>query len=153
MTNKLESIIMNETKPIKFLLVEDDDAHAKLVYYAFKRAKIQNPIDRIKDGDDVLPYLRQEGEFEDKELPEVILLDLNIPGKNGLEVLRIIKEDEQLRKIPVVILTTSQSISDRDMAYTRYANSYLVKPVNAERFKKLIEEMNNYWAVWNVLPE
>ena len=141
---------MEYLQQVKFLLVEDDDAHASLIMYAFDENNIVNEVDRVINGNDVIKYLRKEGEYKDKSLPQIILLDLNIPGKDGLEVLREIKEDEELKHIPVVILTTSRSLSDRKNAYMKYANSYLVKPVDFDKFHQMIKEIGLYWSVWNI---
>jgi len=141
---------MEYLQQVKFLLVEDDDAHASLIMYAFDENNIVNEVDRVINGNDVIKYLRKEGEYKDKSLPQVILLDLNIPGKDGLEVLREIKEDEELKHIPVVILTTSRSLLDRKNAYMQYANSYLVKPVDFDKFHQMIKEIGMYWSIWNV---
>lgn len=141
---------MKNLQPVKFLLVEDDDAHASLIMYAFKDHKITNEIDRLINGNEVIKYLRKEGEYKDKTLPGVILLDLNIPGKDGIEVLDEIKKDKDLRHIPVVVLTTSRSLMDRQNAYKQYVNSYLVKPVDFDDFHEMIKEMGTYWSNWNV---
>ncbi len=148
-----KEIIMANSKPINFLLVEDDDAHAKLTTLVFKQMKIDNPIIRVKDGDEAIRYIRKEGEFANTETPGVILLDLNIPGKNGLDVFKTLKDDPKLRTIPVVILTTSRSLSDRQQSYLCYANSYVVKPVDAEKFKQMAREIGLYWGSVNVPPD
>lgn len=150
-TNKLEKHkTMELTQPVKFLLVEDDDSHAKLVIYAFNKNNIANEIDRINNGNDVMPYLKQEGKFKDRRLPGVILLDLNIPGMDGIDVLKTIKTSTEFKHIPIVILTTSKSLLDRQEAYSNYANSYLVKPVNFQNFHEMIKDLGLYWGLWNV---
>ena len=141
---------MEYLQQVKFLLVEDDDAHASLIMYAFNESNILNEVDRLVNGNDVMKYLKQEEKYKDKSLPHIILLDLNIPGKDGLEVLQEIKQDEELKHIPVVILTTSRSLSDRKNAYMKYANSYLVKPVDFDKFHQMIKEIGLYWSVWNI---
>ena len=147
---------MTEYKPIKqiqtVLLVEDDDSHAKLTILAFKRNNIINKIYRVKDGKTALNYVFKKGKYKNKETPGLILLDLNIPEKDGIEVLTEIKKDEKLRAIPIVILTTSNSFSDIQKAYLNYANSYLVKPINFEKFNKMVKDLGIYWSVWNVSP-
>lgn len=141
---------MELIQPVKFLLVEDDDSHAKLVIYAFNKNNISNEIDRISNGYEVMPYLKQEGEFKDKRLPGVILLDINIPGIDGIDVLKSIKTSNEFKHIPIVILTTSKSLSDRQQAYSNYVNSYLVKPVNFQKFHQMIKDLRLYWGLWNV---
>ncbi len=140
---------MNNDKSTLFLLVEDNDSHAKLIQIAMEENHVLNKIVRIKHGDDVMCYINKEGKFSDAQRPGVILLDLNIPGKNGLELLKILKSDKDTRDIPIVILTTSRSLSDRQEAYMQYANSYLVKPVNFDKFHRMIQDLNMYWSVWN----
>ena len=150
--NRKLHLTMELTQPVKFLLVEDDDSHAKLIMYAFNKNNIANEIDRISNGYEVMPYLKQEGEFKDKRLPGVILLDLNIPGIDGLNVLKSIKTSAEFQHIPIVILTTSKSLSDRQQAYSNYVNSYLVKPVNFQKFHQMIKDLGLYWGLWNVPP-
>jgi len=133
-----------------FLLVEDNDAHAKLTTLAFKRNNIYNTIDRVKDGKSALNYVFKKGKYKNKKTPGLILLDLNIPEKDGIEVLTEIKADKTARIIPIVILTTSNSFSDIQRAYLNYANSYLVKPINFEKFNKMVKDLGIYWSVWNV---
>jgi len=135
-----------------FLLVEDNDAHAKLTTLAFERNHIANKIDRVKDGKAALNYVFKKGKYKNKQTPGLILLDLNIPEKDGIEVLTEIKEDKKLRIIPIVILTTSNSFSDIQRAYLNYANSYLVKPINFEKFRKMVKDLGIYWGLWNVSP-
>ena len=144
---------MSETpKLIKYLLVEDDDDHAKIVTRTLRSERMANLIDRARDGVEALQYLKREGPFEKVILPDVVLLDLKLPKKDGLEVLEEIKADENLRMIPVVILSTSDAEIDKIRAYKNYVNSYLVKPLDAACFKKMIQELNFYWGIWNRSP-
>lgn len=140
---------MPEPRLVHFLLVEDDDDHAMLVTRSLQRSRVSNQVDRVSDGEAALSYLRQKGEFAGRQ-PDVVLLDLKLPKVDGHEVLRQIKEDPTLRQIPIVVLTTSQAEIDRARAYEHHANSYLVKPVNFERFQQMIEDLNLYWGVWNI---
>ena len=140
------------TKPIHFLLVEDDDDHAFLVERALNDNHVSNAVDRVADGEQALAYLRQQGEFADKALPDVILLDLKLPKVDGHEVLHELKDDAGLRTIPVVVLTTSQAESDKAKAYYNHANSYLTKPVDFEKFHQMIKDLKLYWCVWNQPP-
>lgn len=148
MDDKIDNVL-ESIDHTKFLLVEDDDSHSKLIHYAFHKQNLHSKIIRLSNGKDVLPYLRKEGRFSFAETPDVILLDLNIPEINGIEVLRTIKMDPKLKVIPVVILTTSRSLNDREQAYMNYANSYLVKPINYDNFRKMVRDLNEYWTVWN----
>lgn len=134
---------------IHFLLVEDDDRHAKLVIRCLDQHRIGNSVDRVADGEQALTYLRKQGEYAKARRPDVILLDLNLPKVDGLEVLKTIKADESLSLIPVVMLTTSQQESDRLKAYKLNVNSYVVKPVDFEKFLQMVSDCSFYWGVWN----
>ena len=140
---------MTQPRLVHFLLVEDDDDHATLIMRSLQRSRVSNQVDRVKDGEAALAYLKQQGEFAGRR-PDVVLLDLKLPRVDGHEVLRQIKEDESLRYIPFVVLPTSQPEVDRARAYEHHANSYLVKPVNFDRFQQMIEDLNLYWGVWNM---
>ena len=131
------------------LLVEDDDAHAMIAEKGFRRAKLHGTIDRVYDGVEAVAYVRQEGRFRNQPRPNVILLDLNLPQMDGHEVLRILKADDELRMIPVVVLTTSDAEQDRRKAYGLHANGYLVKPINFGNFRQMISAFTLYWGVWN----
>ena len=133
----------------ELLLVEDDDRHAKLVIRCLDQHRIGNSVDRVVDGEQALTYLRKQGEYAKARRPDVILLDLNLPKVDGLEVLKTIKADESLSLIPVVMLTTSQQESDRLKAYKLNVNSYVVKPVDFEKFLQMVSDCSFYWGVWN----
>jgi CheY-like chemotaxis protein len=134
---------------IVFLLVEDDHDHAVLVLRYIERTRIGNIVHRVKDGEEALAFLRREGSYIQAPRPDVILLDLKLPKYDGHEVLAQIKADPDLRRIPVVVLTTSAAEIDRLKAYDLDANSYLVKPINREEFSHMIEELGRYWGGWN----
>jgi CheY-like chemotaxis protein len=134
---------------VHFLLVEDDDDHAELIQMTFAESRIGNTFDRVSDGEEALAYLRREGAYADKPQPDVVLLDLKLPKVDGHEVLAQIKSDESLRRISVVVLTTSQSEADRAKAYYNHANSYLTKPVDFGGFQQMIKDLKLYWGVWN----
>lgn len=139
-------------KHISFLLVEDDEDHAQLVIRSLENNRVVNKIFHVKDGADALDFLFGQGKYEKRSLPDVILLDLKLPKVDGLEVLQRIKGDPHLKMIPVVILTTSSAESDRIAAYSEHANSYLVKPLDFNSFRKMTEDLKLYWAVWNQPP-
>jgi len=141
------------TQPVRFLLVEDDDSHALLVMRNLERARVVNTVDRVSDGAAALAYLRAEDPYQKRVAPDVVLLDLKLPKIDGLEVLERIKNDEQLRKIPVVILTTSDAERDRTRAYDNHVNSYVVKPIDFEQFQNMIKDLGFYWAIWNCRPQ
>lgn len=139
------------TRPLHLLLVEDDDDHAELVLAALERHDARHRATRARDGADALDRLFRRGEHADPadDLPDVILLDLNLPRVGGLDVLTAVKQDGALRAIPVVVLTTSDAEGDRAEAYQRHANSYLVKPVDFGQLEAMIHELGEYWARWN----
>lgn len=142
-------------EPLKILLVEDNFDHAELIMRCFDDYHIANEIFHAADGEEALNYLFRKGKYEDlssQQLPHLILLDLRLPKIDGLEVLKIIKSDEQLKKIPVVILTTSEEERDVASAYNYHVNSYLVKPMDFNNFVKLMNELGYYWLCWNVKP-
>ena len=137
---------------VHFLLVEDDEDHAQLVIRSLSRGRVRNRIDHVLTGEDALDYLRNKGEFSDAERPDVVLLDIQLPGIDGHDVLAEIRNDKALKSLPVVILTTSDAEIDRAKAYEYHANSYLVKPLNFETFRTLVDDLSLYWGVWNQPP-
>jgi CheY-like chemotaxis protein len=139
-------------RPIEILLVEDDDDDVVLTQKALENDRILNRVHRVEDGVEALEYLRREGRFEFAPRPDLILLDLNMPRKDGREVLRDIKNDEDLKAIPVVVLTTSDAESDIASSYEYQANSYVTKPVDLEKFKKVVATIKEYWFTVVKLP-
>lgn len=137
----------HNTRLIDILLVEDNPADIVLMEEVLADAGIAFNIHAASDGDEVLVYLRREG-----SLPDLIILDLNIPKKHGLEVLREIKEDEQLKHIPVLIMTTSQAKEDILNCYKLHANCYIVKPVGPEQFVKVVKAIELFWFFTVQLP-
>ncbi len=147
---------MTDRDSVKVLLVEDDPGHAELVKRNLQRSGRALRLSHVADGQAALDYLRHAGEYagvDDHPNPDLILLDLRLPRVDGLEVLRQIKEDPALTRIPVVILTTSHSEPDIAEAYARRANSYLVKPVGFQQFSDLMGQVKDYWTVWNEYPD
>ena len=142
-------------EPILVMLVEDNIDHAELVIRTFEEHRIANKISHFADGQTALDYLlRRDGYTDPKSSPRphVILLDLRLPRVDGLEVLQIIKDDDELKLIPVIILTTSEAERDLARAYQSHVNSYLVKPVGFEEFRKLMNDLGFYWLGWNTHP-
>ena len=142
-------------EPVLVMLVEDNIDHAELVLRTLEDHRIANKVRHFLDGQTALDYLYQRGEFSgstDTERPQVILLDLRLPRVDGMEVLKTIKEDAELKSIPVVVLTTSEAEKDVARAYYNHANSYLVKPVGFEDFRKLMDDLGFYWLGWNTNP-
>jgi two-component system, response regulator len=138
------------------LLVEDSPEDYEATVRAFKRSGLKNPIFRCEDGDNALDFLRRRGRYQNPEeapRPGVILLDLNLPGTDGREVLTEIKRDESLKQIPVIVLTTSNDVRDVDSCYQAGANSYIQKPVDMEGFIRAIERLKGYWFEVVVLPK
>ena len=142
--------------PLTILLVEDDPAHAEIVRRNLGDFRVANRIVHVADGQAALDYLFHQGAYADPKTsppPNLILLDLRLPKVDGLEVLRRIKEDEDLKLLPTVVLTTSGAEADMVNAYTHGVGSYLVKPVDFEKFTKLMEVFGYYWLAWNRFPE
>ena len=139
---------MNNLKPVIILLVEDDPADQKLIKISFKNQKVANELHFVNDGKEALDYLYQRARFSNgAPRPDLILLDLNMPGMNGKEFLKRIKSDENLKRIPVVVLTTSNSERDIIETYNLQISGYVNKPLNLTEFKKIIEQIGEYWFV------
>lgn len=137
------------------LVIEDSDEHFESIRRAFARTGIGNPLHRCEDGDDALDYLFRRGEHADpvrSPRPAVVLLDLNLPGTDGREVLDRIKSDDGLRVMPVVVLTTSSHPADIEQCYRTGASSYIVKPLRFDDFLKAIESLRSYWFETVALP-
>ncbi len=139
-------------KPIEILLVEDNPGDARLAEEALKDAKVCNNMNLVQDGVEALAYLRHEGKYADKPRPDLILLDLNLPRKNGREVLAEIKVDEDLKRIPVVILTVSQDERDILETYENHANCYITKPVDLAQFMEVVKAIEDFWLTIVKLP-
>jgi len=132
-------------EPIEILLVEDSPGDVRLMREALNDARVANNLNVVTNGEEAMQYLRFEGRFCDARRPDLILLDLNLPRKDGREVLADIKNDPTLKSIPVIILTTSDSESDILKTYNLHANCYLVKPVNIDRFFDLVRSLHGFW--------
>jgi CheY-like chemotaxis protein len=136
-------------KLVDILLIEDNEDHVELIRQTLEDKRVANSIVHFEEGEKALSYLKKEGPYAHATIPGVILLDLNLPGMSGLDLLQKIKESKALKSIPVVILTTSSGEADRATAYQHYANSYLIKPIDATQFEKMVSDLGLYWGVWN----
>ena len=145
---------MNPKKlvPVEILLVEDSPTDALLAKEALEYSKIVNSLHTVPDGVEAMAFLRREGKYANSPRPGLILLDLNLPRKDGREVLSEVKNDELLKRIPVVVLTTSKSEIDILKAYGLHANCYIVKPVDFEKFAEVVSNIENFWFAIVTLP-
>lgn len=138
--------------PIEILLVEDNPGDVRLTQEALKEGKVRNHLSVATNGEAALAFLRQEGRYADAPRPDVILLDLNLPRKDGREVLADIKSDPNLKRIPVVILTTSEAEQDILKTYNLHANCYITKPVELEQFMEVVKSIEDFWLTIVKLP-
>jgi CheY-like chemotaxis protein len=139
-------------KQVEILIVEDNKGDVGLIEEVFEEAKVRNNIHVAEDGEEAVLYLRGEGKFLGSPRPDIILLDLNLPNKDGREVLREIKEDSNLKNIPVVVLTTSTAERDILRAYDLHANAYITKPLDFDQFIKVVESIESFWLEIVKLP-
>ncbi len=139
-------------QPINILLVEDNPGDVRLTVEALKEGKVLNQLHIAKDGMEAMDFLHREGDYSDVPHPDLILLDLNLPKKDGHEVLAEIKEDPKLKRIPVVVLTGSKAGEDILRTYNLHANCYITKPVDLEQFITVIKSINDFWLTIVKLP-
>lgn len=139
-------------KTIKILLVEDNPGDIRLTQEVFREGKVHSDLSVVTDGVEALAFLQQKGKYVNAPRPNLILLDLNLPKKNGCEVLMEIKADPDLKSIPVVILTTSNASQDILKTYNLHANCYIKKPVDLEQFFTVIRSIENFWLTIVTLP-
>ena len=139
-------------KRVEILLVEDNPGDARLAAEALKDAKVLNNLHVVEDGVEAMTFLRREGKHADAPRPDVILLDLNLPKKDGREVLAEVKTDENLRRIPVVILTVSRDEEDILKTYDLHANCYITKPIDLDQFMKVVKSIEEFWLTIVKLP-
>ena len=140
------------TRPVELLLVEDNPGDVRLTIEALKEGKVINNLTVVKDGQEAIADLRRQGKYANAARPDLVLLDLNLPRKGGLEVLAEIKEDPDLKSIPVVVLTTSQAAQDVRRAYELHANCYIVKPVDLDQFMSVVHAIKSFWLGVVMLP-
>ncbi len=139
-------------RPVEILLVEDNEGDVGLVEEVFEEGRINNNLSVAEDGEEAMMFLRKEGQFANATRPDLILLDLNLPGKDGREVLKEVKEDDNLKKIPIVVLTTSKAEEDILKSYDLHANSYITKPVDFNQFINVIKSIESFWLEVVKLP-
>jgi CheY-like chemotaxis protein len=139
-------------KPIEILLVEDSPSDVRLTIEALKDAKVRNHLSVVSDGVEAVAFLKKVGKYADSPRPDLILLDLNLPKKDGREVLREIKQDEALKAIPVVVVTTSKSDEDILKSYNLHANCYITKPIDLDQFMIVVKAIECFWLTIVKLP-
>lgn len=145
-------MVVNMGKPVEILLVEDNPGDVRLAREALRDSKIHNVLHVVEDGLQAIEYLRKKGKYRKKSHPDLILLDLNLPKKDGREVLAEIKEDDDLKRIPVVILTISKDEEDIMKTYNLHANCYITKPLDMKQFIKVVNAIENFWFTIVKLP-
>ena len=143
---------LDQAQPIQILLVEDDPGDVLITREALEQSKVANDLHCVSDGEEAIQYLRQEGEYAGVGVPDLILLDLNLPRRDGREVLAEVKADPALRRIPVVVLTTSQAEEDVLRSYDLHANAYVTKPVDFEQFVRVVRQVDEFFFTVVRLP-
>ena len=144
--------MVDENRPVEILLVEDNPGDERLTREALKEGKVYSNLHWVKDGVEAMQFLRREGKYSSKPRPDIILLDLNLPKKDGREVLQDIKNDGDLKRIPVVVLTTSKAEEDVLRTYNLHANCYVTKPVDLEKFIVVVKSIDAFWLTVVTLP-
>ncbi|HSE59604.1 MAG TPA: response regulator [Nitrospiraceae bacterium] len=145
-------VVPDVVLPVEILLIEDNPGDVRLTMEALKEAKVINHLTVLKDGVEAMAFLRRQGPYTKAPRPHLILLDLNLPKKDGREVLADIKADNTLKHIPIVVLTTSQDEQDVLKSYNLHANCYITKPVDLEQFIKVVRSIEDFWLGIVVLP-
>jgi two-component system, chemotaxis family, response regulator Rcp1 len=140
-------------RPIEILLVEDNPGDVRLTQEALADAKVRNNLHVADNGEEAMSFLRRQGKYDHAPRPDIVLLDLNLPKKNGMEVLDEMKHDTGLRTIPVVILTTSEAERDISKAYNSHANCYIAKPLDLDQFVQVIQTIEAFWFSIVKLPQ
>ena len=146
------SFMVERSRPVEILLVEDNPGDARLTQEALREGKISNNLSHVKDGVEALSFLRREKGFEGAPTPDIVLLDLNLPKKDGRQVLSEMKQDDGLKSIPVVVLTTSEAEQDILRSYELHANCYISKPVDLEKFISIVRAIEDFWLAVVKLP-
>jgi two-component system, chemotaxis family, response regulator Rcp1 len=144
--------MVNENRPVEILLVEDNPGDERLTREALKEGKVYSNLHWVKDGVEAMAFLRKEGRYAGVPRPDIVLLDLNLPRKDGREVLQEVKTDDDLKRIPVVVLTTSKAEEDVLRTYNLHANCYVTKPVDLEKFIVVVKSIDVFWLTIVTLP-
>ena len=144
--------MVKDNRPINILLIEDNPGDVRLTQEAFKEGKMSTKLDIVMDGVEAIKYLRKQGEYKGSSTPDLILLDLNLPKRDGREVLEEIKSDPDLKRIPIVILTTSNAEQDIIKSYNLHVNCYINKPVDFDKFFDIIQKIQEFWLKTAILP-
>ena len=142
----------DNVRPIEILLIEDNPGDADLAREALETSKLYNSLHVVGDGEEAMAFLQNQGEYADAPHPDLILLDLNLPKKDGREVLEEVKADGALRRVPVVVLTTSSDEQDILKSYNLHANCYITKPIDLEQFTRVVQSIQDFWFSIVVLP-
>ena len=144
--------MVGDNRPVEILLVEDNPGDERLTREALKEGKVYSNLHWVKDGVEAMQFLRRQGKYASVPRPDIILLDLNLPKKDGREVLQDIKNDAELKRIPVVVLTTSKAEEDVLRTYNLHANCYVTKPVDLEKFMVVVKSIDVFWLTVVTLP-
>lgn len=144
---------MTPLERIHILLVEDNEGDVILTSEAFENARLQSVLSVVRDGESAMDFLLKRHRYLDVKVPDLILLDLNLPRKNGHEVLQFLKADTNLKHIPVIVLSTSSSMNDVNKCYENYANCYITKPMDIENFFNVVSKIENFWLSTVTLPK
>ncbi len=139
-------------RPVRILLVEDNPGDVRLTREALREAKVRNEMSVAMDGEEAIAFLRREGKFEGALRPDVVMLDLNLPKKSGLEVLKEVKSDKELMRIPIVVVTSSEAELDIVKSYNLHANCFVTKPVDLSKFLEVVKAVENFWLTIVQLP-
>jgi len=142
----------DNSKMVDILLVEDNEGDARLAMEAMRDSKIRNKMHHVSDGEEAMAFLHKEGKYTNVSRPDLVLLDLNLPKKDGRQVLAEIKEDDELKRIPVVILTVSSAEEDILKTYNLHANCYITKPIDLSQFMKVVHSIEDFWLTIVKLP-
>lgn len=146
-------MIESKKRTVEILLVEDNAGDVILTKIAFRDSTYKNNINIAEDGQEALDFLNRLGDYKDAPRPDIILLDLNLPKKDGFTVLKEVKADENLRSIPVIVMSSSKAEQDIVKSYDLQANGYTIKPLSLEKFARVVEGLDKFWFSLNILPK